>query len=308
MRACIAAVLLFSTATCSSPTGPGASLPPSADDGVIVFHRKIRDVPVSEPWSIRADGTGFQRVDQPFRLVGGASVDTSGTRVAFNESGDVIVAFLRGAVPWLDVTYDRKRSHPLISPDGRYVASEWQGPDGAGFELRVTRTDRGGEHVVATSPAGVNPVRAVAWFPGSDSLLIRRHDAGPEPMYFVVDRNGWTMRELEVDGIHEMANIAISPTGRYLAGSGSGQIGEPASRTMWLFDRQRGERRTLVVMPHLAGRIAWSPNERFLAHIPGVSPETTIDLEIIEVQSGARWTLIDADDFITQPSWIKALP
>jgi hypothetical protein len=61
-------------------------------------------------------------------------------------------------------------------------------------------------------------------------------------------------------------------------------------------------------MPHLAGRIAWSPNERFLAHVPGVSPETTIDLEIIEVQSGARWTLIDADDFITQPSWIKALP
>lgn len=310
MRSASLSFLLFIFAACSSPTEPNGPRAPQADDGVILFHRILRDVPAFEPWSILPDGTALERVDQPFRVSDWLSVDSAGTRLAFTEAGDVIVAYLQGPLLWRALTNDGRRSRPWLSPDGEWVASVWQAPDGRRDEIRVARTDGGGEHTILVMPLGVNPPVILGWFPGGDTLLVQRSDLSATTQYFGVTRSSGSTQELDEPALRGSGRAALSPSGRYFAVSDRGPLGSDSSKTILIIDRKTRTVGPLLSLPHGAAQVAWSPDEQYLVHVPMPGSSTRVALEIIEVGTGQRHVLLDIAEvlsFPSNPSWVRAL-
>lgn len=303
-------LIVLLAAACSSPTDANGPRAPRAGDGVILYHRSHNDGPAFEPWSIRPDGSEFQRVDQPFRVSSRLSVDSAGTRLAFTEAGDVVVVSLEEPVAWRTLTNDGKRSRPRLSPNGEWVASVWQAPDGGRDEIRVARTDGSGEITVFAMPPRANSPGILGWFPGSDTLLVNRSDLPGGIRYFAVVRSTGSVRELDDPGLRGNGLAALSPSGRYFAVSDRGPSRSDSARTILIIDRKSRTTGPLLTLPHGANQLAWSPDERYLAHLPFPDATTRIALEVIEVATGQRHVLVDLAgerSLPLDPAWVQRL-
>jgi WD40 repeat protein len=75
-------------------------------------------------------------------------------------------------------------------------------------------------------------------------------------------------RTPRTDQMFSTNSIAFSPTGQFLAACGSIHLGEKTTRGwlgLWRIEKERLGERTVVFLPYDVGRLAFSPNGRFLA-------------------------------------------
>ena len=95
-----------------------------------------------------------------------------------------------------------------------------------------------------------------------------------------------------------------------LAVSGRGPSGSDSAKTILIIDRKTRTTGPLLTLPHGANQLAWSPDERYLAHLPFPDVTTRIALEVIEVATGQRHVLVDLAgerSLPLDPAWVRSL-
>jgi hypothetical protein len=194
----------------------------------------------------------------------------------------------------------------FLSRDGTQVIATLNRPQRT--EVRAfDRTTRREQLVGTVEELSVGS--PVHWFAEGDSVLLRGEHAFDWD-YFVIGLDGTTPRPFGFAPATGAPYVAISRDDRWIA------IGQPEDPTqpdgggeethfrIAVYDLERRVLLREFVLPHKVGDLAWSPGGRWLAHAPVVGSLRQVTLEILDIQTGERRTLVPLS---TGPEYARSL-
>jgi WD40 repeat protein len=265
-----------------------------------------------QPWVYDFQTNGWARVPIWFAHADQPHVDTAGSTMLFAPpTNDLIMMSLEDSTQL--ETWPKSQPvfyQPRLSQDGgRVVASLTAGQ--SSDILLFERTSR--RETMIAQLDGVLAASPVHWFAGGDSLLLRG-SVNSSWRYFVIGTDGSTPRLFNFTPAVGAPIVAITNSGNRIAighpvdPSHPNPDGEENDFRIAVYDLVRGALLREFVLPHKVGDLAWSPGGRWLAHSPVVGSLRQVTLEILDVQTGERRTLVPLSagpEYARSLTWIR---